>query len=755
MHDARGGRAPCTGRLVHTEARGQVLELRERPLTIGRGPEGVDWRLPGARVSRRHLRLEPLATGTHLLVDLGSCNGTYVNDRRVASAVLEPFDRVRAGDHVLVYLDPRTSVEKVIELMSPGETSHGRGAPGRSLLAERLLALTLLVQERGCDLDLVTTLDAVLEEVLTWTGHRGGLFLLHEPGRALEPVHAQGLDPSLLEDEPLAAFVPLVEATLEEGRSGSRATPLGQATLCVPLESRRPGTQGGASGPGTQGGASGPGIQGGASGPGGGERRRVHPGEVRGALLLTGGETPADLAEEEETLLRALTRQVAVVISNARLTRQVTTDALTELPNRAWLERILAEALLASRDGGAGVGLVLLDVDDFKRVNDTFGHVTGDAVLRQVAQLLPGALRHSDTAGRWGGEEFLIVLPDTDLAGAALVAAKLVELVRTAPSPHTGAPVTISAGVAAAPQHGLDAEELVRRADLALYAAKRAGKDRHCEYAPPLEQAAPPLGDTLRLGAAPLLPPPDEDQEPEGPPAVWLDCELLAPIPLHAGTTSSVGRSRSCSVVLPHRSVSRVHGLLHVAADGARVSFEDRSRNGSLKEGQPVRGAVELVEGETLGIGPYQLRLRRGRRHLEALETQPGVDARCGRLEETSLCQVLRDLERGRETGKLSASGDGLSGELLLREGHPVDARAEGPAERAQGVEAVRALLQLERGAWIFQAREVRERRRIPFSTAGLLRELCPAGPADGLPCTRGAACPRERTPGGLQHFAG
>lgn len=85
----------CTGRLVHTDPRGaRVVELPDRPLDFGRGPEGVDHVLPGGRVSRRHFRLEPVPGDGHLLIDLGSANGTWVNDRRVASALLAPFDRV-------------------------------------------------------------------------------------------------------------------------------------------------------------------------------------------------------------------------------------------------------------------------------------------------------------------------------------------------------------------------------------------------------------------------------------------------------------------------------------------------------------------------------------------------------------------------------------------------------------------------------------------------------------------------------------
>ena len=712
----------CTGRLVQVGPRGpRVITLARQPVTLGRGP-GVDELLEGARVSRQHLRLEPLPAGGHLLVDLGSSNGTLVNDRRVPSAALEPFDRVRVGDQVLVYLDPETSAEKVIDLMTPGETSPlGQSEPGGPL-AERLLALTLMVQERGPELELITTLEAVLDELLAATGFTRGLFLVEqdEGDHALHLLHARGVAARELDQATLGALGLAFQAALQAGRPEPVATPLGEDTLCVPMESRS------------------------SAGP---ERRRMHPGEVCGALLLAGRPSPWRPTPREEPLFLALARQVALVIGNARLERQVSTDALTGLPNRSWLERLLAEALLEARASGAPVGVILLDIDDFKRVNDTRGHAAGDAVLRHVGDRLRWALRHTDSAGRWGGEEFLVVLPGADLAGAAVVAEKVVHVIGTSTEATTGVRVTVSAGVAAAPLHGLDLRDLVERADLALYAAKRAGKNRHREYSPELEPPLPAGRETVKL--VPSAPAgPEADELAFSPALGWLDCELLPSTPLRAGTTS-LGRSPACDLVLPHRNVSRQHGLVHVSPEG-RVTFEDCSRNGSNLNGVAVADTVELRPGDQLEVGPYKLTLRREARP-DALDTTPGIPLIGGKLEEAHLCALLLRLESTRATGALSIHDEEGEGRLLLREGQPVSASAGA----LQGVEAVRWLLSRKQGVYVFLNGPVEGPRAIPMTTSGLILLACPAGGGPDRSCPRGDCCRLDTTKLHRQHYAG
>jgi diguanylate cyclase (GGDEF)-like protein len=146
-------------------------------------------------------------------------------------------------------------------------------------------------------------------------------------------------------------------------------------------------------------------------------------------------------------------------------------DALTQLSNheRFW-RRLDAELEVP----GARVAVVLLDVDDFKGLNDRHGHLTGDACLQAVAGVLTACARPGDEPARYGGEEFALVLPGADAADAAAVAERL----RTAITACHELAFTVSVGVAAAPRHGHTGRELVAAADAALYAAKRAGKDR-------------------------------------------------------------------------------------------------------------------------------------------------------------------------------------------------------------------------------------------------------------------------------------
>jgi len=204
-----------------------------------------------------------------------------------------------------------------------------------------------------------------------------------------------------------------------------------------------------------------------------------------GSLLLFG-----DHFEDEDRMTAvSLASQAVVALDNARLhrivERQALVDGLTGLANRRQCEETLASELARLERFGGPLAIVVTDLDWFKDVNDRFGHPSGDAVLRELAQLLQETVRDVDLAGRWGGEEFIIILPGTDLTGGAQVA----ERIRVAlagrivlSSDGTPIPVTASFGVAAAPPAST-AAELFSAADAALYEAKRNGKNR-VEVAP-------------------------------------------------------------------------------------------------------------------------------------------------------------------------------------------------------------------------------------------------------------------------------
>jgi diguanylate cyclase (GGDEF)-like protein len=201
---------------------------------------------------------------------------------------------------------------------------------------------------------------------------------------------------------------------------------------------------------------------------------------VFGTLVLLGER----FGEEDRIAAISLAGQAAVALENARLhrmvERQALVDGLTGLANRRHLDQELASNLARAERAASPLALVLADLDDFKLVNDRHGHACGDSVLREFASLMNEVVREGDTAGRWGGEEFALVLPDTDAEGAENVAERLRHALeeQVILSPE-GEPlrVTASLGVAAFPASPGRAE-LVEAADEALYRAKRAGKNR-------------------------------------------------------------------------------------------------------------------------------------------------------------------------------------------------------------------------------------------------------------------------------------
>ena len=156
-------------------------------------------------------------------------------------------------------------------------------------------------------------------------------------------------------------------------------------------------------------------------------------------------------------------------------------DALTGAYNRHRLEGDLQEELSRAKRHDHPLSLVMFDIDHFKRINDEFGHITGDYVLKAVARMVWGILRKHDAMFRYGGEEFLLLLPETDLQGALAVAEKARAAIEELALTYNGKElpkVTVSFGVATAPQHGKIGSELVEAVDAALYRAKQGGRNR-------------------------------------------------------------------------------------------------------------------------------------------------------------------------------------------------------------------------------------------------------------------------------------
>lgn len=168
----------------------------------------------------------------------------------------------------------------------------------------------------------------------------------------------------------------------------------------------------------------------------------------------------------------------------ARIEQLAHFDSLTGLANRSLLEDRLSRLVAASRRNASPLAVLLFDLDGFKGVNDSLGHAAGDALLAEIARRALGCVRESDTVGRLGGDEFLVLLPDTDREGAGSVAAKILE-VAALPFDLGGERVSVSASIGGSflPGPAAGADALVQAADRALYDAKRQGRNRYSEAA--------------------------------------------------------------------------------------------------------------------------------------------------------------------------------------------------------------------------------------------------------------------------------
>ncbi|MEB3236887.1 MAG: diguanylate cyclase [Candidatus Sericytochromatia bacterium] len=217
------------------------------------------------------------------------------------------------------------------------------------------------------------------------------------------------------------------------------------------------------------------------------KRNRMAPMETRapreeyvGVLYVDSKVVVEEFSDKDLALLESIASLASSAIYNAQMYKRATEDALTGLYFRSYLEtRMEEEAHRAQRTGGE-LSILLSDIDHFKRFNDTYGHAVGDDVLRHVAQTIRKTIREDDVASRFGGEEMVVLMPDTGPAGAAVLAERLRASIESNPLPGSdGEPlkVTVSIGHASL-QPGEEPKHMLERADLAMYRSKHGGRNR-------------------------------------------------------------------------------------------------------------------------------------------------------------------------------------------------------------------------------------------------------------------------------------
>ena len=401
--------------------------------------------------------------GLVILVALVAAIGIAVLSARATTRPLEELgeaaSRVAAGDlSTLIEVRSKDEIGRLAHAFN-GMTEDLRTYVGQLQASRDDLqsGLARLGEMLAGSHDLDRILHVVLESAMAATRASGGLVLLMNPGRdQLVLAASHGVD------------VPLdMRVNLGEGISGKVALsgepmrgrighgpgelwpaigePAATSCIAVPLKSS---------------------------------------GTVIGVLKLYGSALPAGFDDNDVATMRTFAAQATVAVENVLLHEEAQrlsiTDGLTGLWNYRYFTMSVTKEIERASRFGRPLALLMLDLDYFKDVNDSYGHQRGDAVLVELASRIRAEARDVDTVARYGGEEIVVVLPETDEAGARQAAERFCNAVRRKPFGEPGLPairLTISAGVAVYPFHGSTASSLLACADAALYEAKHAGRD--------------------------------------------------------------------------------------------------------------------------------------------------------------------------------------------------------------------------------------------------------------------------------------
>ncbi|MDI9425919.1 MAG: diguanylate cyclase [Spirochaetota bacterium] len=198
---------------------------------------------------------------------------------------------------------------------------------------------------------------------------------------------------------------------------------------------------------------------------------------------------PINLEHLDIVIRKTLERKELIKAARERdiYFRMSLTDALTGMFNHKYFQDSLEREILYCRRKTESLTIMMADIDGFKAVNDDFGHQAGDMVLQKISMNILKACRSHDTVSRYGGEEFGIILPETGVEKSMRVAERMLNVVGSQSYPPVNRPITISIGIASFPEHAYDREELIQKADLALYHSKGKGRNRFTVYDGSLE----------------------------------------------------------------------------------------------------------------------------------------------------------------------------------------------------------------------------------------------------------------------------
>ena len=364
--------------------------------------------------------------------------------------------------------------------------------------------LAILGETLSSTHDLNRILQVILQTARSATGARAGTVLLMDPvDKALVARCAEGLAGVGDVRIPLGAGVLGAVAATGEARRGIcgpggsvQNEPVGQTYVAVPICA--PASVGDPLVPGEQPGSALP--------------------ATLGVLALYDRLGSEEFDDADLATLRTFAGQAGVAVHNVRMHEEAQRLSLTDPLTGLWNYRYLRESLRREVERASRFGRMLtvavLDLDHFKEVNDAHGHAAGDAVLVEFARRLRAGLREVDLAFRQGGEEFVVLLPETDAYGGAIVAERLGAAIRDIPVPIgrldaavRDVPISVSIGVAVYPEHGTTAQQVLDAADAALYAAKNAGRDTY-RLAEPADPGVPdvPFGPAAAAPSGPQPP---------------------------------------------------------------------------------------------------------------------------------------------------------------------------------------------------------------------------------------------------------